>query len=87
MHLAGLGDDVAAAHRTPLVVRGHAAGHEDQAAGADDVSEVADGLGHSRNADLLPAIESWHGTPPWSVESPAIFLSRSPAVKPKRRYA
>src|SRR2546428_4370968 len=63
VNLAGLGRRVVAAHRAPLPVRRDTARDEHEPPGAHDVGEVADGLGHSGNADLFTPAGSMHGPP------------------------
>jgi hypothetical protein len=43
-----------------VLVTPHAAGDEDEAAGANHVDEVADGLGHARHPDLFPMSGGGH---------------------------
>src|SRR5439155_20070217 len=57
VHLAGLCDDVIPAHRAPLGVRRDAARDEDESTRPDDVGEVTDGRGHSRNPELFAATQ------------------------------
>src|SRR5205823_7316567 len=60
--LAGLGDDVAAAHHAPGAVGGHAAGDEHEPAGPHDMGEVADRLRHAGDHEFLTM--SVHERPP-----------------------
>src|SRR5262245_54750490 len=76
VNLARLGRRVVAADRAPGLVRRDAARHEHELSGADDVREVADGLGHSRNWNLLTPTDSLHGSPFTAVPPGSSISSR-----------
>ena len=68
------------ANRAPRGVGGDAAGDEHEAAGAHDIGEVADGLGHPGNADLFTPTDSVHG--PHLVSKFEELLVRAPVRSP-----
>src|SRR5207249_588243 len=78
--LPRLGGRIVAANRAPRGVGGDAAGDEHEAAGAHDIGEVADGLGHPGNADLFTPTDSVHGRP--RVSKFEELLVRAPVRSP-----